>query len=229
MPLNYFQPIIERSLFGSPDKPPENVKAKEIEALQPTSLKVALLGTVTGDQKSALAVIEETDKRTQGLYRIGDSVQSAMVKMILRGKVVLRVNEKDEILTMEESAKRAKTPRDRRAPRAGPRRSGSKITLNRSDLQESLTDINKLLTQVRIRPHFKDGQPDGLAVTRIKPGSIFSRLGLRNGDVVREVNGKPIRSPDDIFSLYEDFKSGSEVSVEISRRGRQRSLSYNFK
>ncbi|MCJ7593474.1 MAG: hypothetical protein MUO52_01715, partial [Desulfobacterales bacterium] len=97
---SHYRVISERNLFGSLEKAPEPANTPQIETLEPTSLKVALLGTVAGDQKSAVAVIEETDKRKQGLFRVGDSVQNAIVKMILRGKVVLRVGEKDEILTM---------------------------------------------------------------------------------------------------------------------------------
>ncbi|MCJ7776446.1 MAG: hypothetical protein MUP08_08680, partial [Desulfobulbaceae bacterium] len=82
-PLSSFKVITERNLFGSLDKASKDVNEEEIEALEPTSLKIALLGTVTGDEQNAFAVIEETDKRKQGLYKIGDSVQNATVKTIL--------------------------------------------------------------------------------------------------------------------------------------------------
>ncbi len=198
--LSSFKVITERNLFGSLDKASEDVNKEEIEELEVTSLKIALLGTVTGNEQNAFAVIEETDKRKQGLYKIGDSVQNATVKKILREKVVLRVGTKDEILTMEESAA------SRRDKGRGPSKStarGSTITVNRKDIQSSLKDINKLMSEVRIRPHFKDGQSDGLSVSRIKGGSVFSKLGLRNGDIVQKINGEPINSPDEVLALYE--------------------------
>jgi general secretion pathway protein C len=225
-PLSSFQIISERNLFGSQDKATKNIKEEEIEALEPTSLNVALLGTVTGSKENAFAVIEETDKRKQGLYKIGDSVKNATVKTILREKVVLRVGTKDEILTMEESAAK------RRDKRQGPTKSvsrGRTITVSRKDIEKSLEDINKLMSQVRIRPHFKDGQSDGLSVSRIKGGSIFSKLGLRNGDIVQKINGQPINSPDEVLALYEKLKSGSEVSLEVTRRGKPRTMNYRFR
>ena len=173
-PLGYYRAIIDRDIFSSGEEVLQEIGGEDLDDLEPTSLNVALLGTVVGSKQYAFAVIEEVKKRKQGLYKVGDSVQGATVKRILRGKVVLRVNEKDEILTMEESATRAKTRRDRRTRRARPSRRGSTITLNRTDLQESLTDINKLLTQVRIRPHFKDGQPDTIELLGVvKEGSIL--------------------------------------------------------
>ena len=224
--LSSFQIITERNLFGSLDKASKDVNEEEIEALEPTSLKVALLGTVTGSEQNAFAVIEETDKRKQGLYKIGDSVQNATVKKILREKVVLRVGTKDEILTMEESAA---SRRDKGRGPSKPTERGSTITVSRKDIQSSLEDINKLMSQVRIRPHFKEGQSDGLSVSRIKGGSIFSKLGLRNGDIVQKINGEPINSPDEVLGLYEKLKSGSRVSLEVTRRGEPKTMNYRFR
>ena len=62
----------------------------DIESLTPTDLKLKLLGTVTGDEKEAYAVIEDTAVRRQNLYKIGDTIQNATLKMILREKVVLQ-------------------------------------------------------------------------------------------------------------------------------------------
>ena len=225
-PLDDYRLIIDRNIFGSSDRTPEEVKAEEIEALEPTSLKLALLGTVAGSPQNAVAVIEETDKRKQGLYKVGDSIQNAIIKMILRGKVVLRVENRDEILTMEEEAVRS-TEKEHLASR--PRGRGTTITVRRSDLQESLKNINKLLSQVRIRPHFRDGKPDGLSISRIKPGSIFAKLGLKNGDIVQGMNDKSIKSPDDILALYKKLKSGSRVRLEIDRKGQRETLNYKFR
>ena len=66
-PLSSFKAITDRNIFGTPKNAPEDVKKEEIEALQPTSLKIALLGTVTGNDQNDWAVIEEAGKRKQGL------------------------------------------------------------------------------------------------------------------------------------------------------------------
>jgi general secretion pathway protein C len=224
--LSEYNIIMDRNLFGSLEKGSAEIQVEELEALEPTSLKVVLLGTVTGDEESAFAVVEETDKRKQGLYRVGDSIQDAIVKRILRGKVVIRAGDKDEILTMEEaSASRT----DRRPSIEAPVDRGRTITVSRSELESSLENINELLSQVRVRPHYKDGDPDGLRVDRIKPGSIFSKLGLRNGDVVQGINGEPIEGPDDILEMYENLRSGSYMSVQLTRRNRPETLNYRFR
>jgi len=225
LPLDDYRPIMERNIFGSTDRTSEETNA-EIEALEPTSLKIALLGTVAGISQNAVAVIEETDKKKQGLYKVGDSIQNAVIKMILRGKVILRVEDRDEILTMEEEAVRS-TEKEHLASR--PRGRGTTVTVRRSDVEQSLKNINNILSQVRIRPHFRNGKPDGLALSRIKAGSIFAKLGLKNGDIVQGMNDKSIKSPDDILALYKKLKSGSRVKLEIDRKGQRETLNYSFR
>ena len=230
-PLNNFDVIVDRNLFGSSDEvssdvEPMDMEAREIEALEPTSLKISLLGTVTGSEENARAVIEETGRKTQGLYRVGDSVQNAVVKKILWGKVVLRVGDKDEILSME-------TPESVKGSRPNssvkPVQSGGIVTLARSDIQDSLKNINKLLTQARIRPHLKDGKPDGFALSYIKANSFFTKLGLKRGDIVKGINGKQINTPEDAFSFYKALESGAPLSMEISRGGKPKTINYRFK
>jgi len=235
-PLSNFQTITDRNLFGSLEKDLEVIMPEEIEDIEPTSLRVKLLGTVSGDRQNARAVIAEKRGRKQGLYKIGDSIQDAVIKTILRNKVILRVGDKDELLTMEEpsSSKETKgSPFSRQSRRDTslrlPRKSTrgvSTIVVNASDIQESLEDIDNILSDARIQPHFQDGKTNGLKLSRIKRGSIFSKLGLRNGDIIHEINNESLNSPDDIISLYGDLISGNHVSLNITRRGRQKTLKY---
>ena len=227
-PLDYYRVIIKRNIFGLEEKASQEMGEEEIEDLKPTALKLALLGTVAGDQQSAVAVIEEIEKKKQDLYRVGDSVQSAIVRKILRGKLILRVKGRDEILTIEEGAA-SRAEKEYPASKPIQKQKSSTIMLSRSDLEESIGNIHQLLSQMRIRPHFKDGKADGLAITNIKPGSIFAKLGLRNGDIVQAIDGRDIKSPDDVLEVYNKLKSGSQAALQISRRGEQRIINYKFR
>jgi len=225
-PLGYYRAIIDRDIFGSGEEVLQETGGEDFDDLEPTSLNVALLGTVVGGKQYAFAVIEEVKKRKQGLYKVGDSVQGATLKRILRGKVVLRVNDKDEILTMEEEAASRAEPEYVRSP-AGKKE--ATIQVSRSEVDESLKNVHQLLTQVRIRPHFRDGKPDGLAVSNIRPGSFFAKLGLRNGDIVQGINGRNIKSPDDVMEVYQRLKSGSRVALQVMRNGEERIINYQFR
>ena len=235
-PRQNFSTITERNLFGSVEKSAEEKTEDDLKDVDPTSLNLILLGTVSSDQQSAArAIIEEAGKNKQDLYKVGDSIENAVIDKILRKDVVLKVGDKYEKLTMKEPSSQDEPlagQRGRRQPLRSSRRTTgqqSTITVNREDIQASLKDINQLLTQVRIQPHFKDGNANGLAISRIKRGSIFSKLGMRNGDIIQQIDGNSLSSPEDIFGLYEKLRSGSQASLQISRRGRPKTLNYRFK
>jgi general secretion pathway protein C len=84
------------------------------------------------------------------------------------------------------------------------------------------------MTQVRVRPYFRRGKPEGLIVSQIQANSVFAKLGLMNGDVIASVNGKQMSSPEEAFQFYNSLKSGGEVSIEITRRGQKKMLTYDI-
>lgn len=224
--LDYFNAVVERNLFSSGEEVTQEIKEEEIENLEPTSLKIALLGTVVGSEQDSFAIIEEKGRKKQDLYKVGDSVQSAVVKRILRGKVILTVQGRDKILTIEEEAA---SRRKNEVARPEPIRQGERIAVKRSEVEKSLKNVHQLLSQARVRPHFSEGKPDGLAITHIKRGSIFEKLGLKNGDIVKGLDGKEIKSPDDVLQMYEKLTVGSEVAIEIERDEEEQIINYTFR
>ena len=80
-----------------------------------------------------------------------------------------------------------------------------------------------------IRPHFSDGKASGLVLTRIRAGSIFFRLGLKNGDIIYGLNGRPVRARDHFLAFHENLKPGSRISLEIERKGRRKRISYDVR
>lgn len=236
-PLADYNPIIQRNLFKTQAEAvpvaEEETETVDIDNLKQTDLSLKLWGTVSGDRPSAYAVIEDTKARKQNLYREGDAIQDATVKMILREKVILTRNGEDEVLEMEKRlASASRGPAPRPSPRSASSRSGAgedqQIRLERSTIESAVNNVNNLMRQAKIRPHFKDGKPDGLTLTRVRPNSIFTKLGLRSGDIITGVDGQDIQSVDDALRFYHSLKSGSNVKVQIRRRGQEQNIDYQI-
>lgn len=223
-PLTAYDPIIERNLFNTKSGAERLPEPVVVENLQPTSLKLKLLGTVTGDNDKAFAVIQNLQQRQQQLYRIGDTIQNATLKMILREKIILRVNGKDEILEID----KAQTKKTRRLSSKSATTDSRNITVKRSRVKSAVKNINKLMQQARVRPHFTNGKADGLSLTGIKPNSIFHDMGLKSGDIITSVNGKTIESVEDVLTFYKSLQTSESVSLKLKRRGRLKTIDYNI-
>lgn len=99
-----FQVIVRRNIFQARldlEKKKDKEEEKP-EELAETSLKLALVGTVTGSDRDARAIIVDEKKKRQDIYQIGDVVQGALIKKVERGRVVLEVNGRDEVLLIKE-------------------------------------------------------------------------------------------------------------------------------
>lgn len=82
---------------------------------------------------------------------------------------------------------------------------------------------------VRIVPYFEGGVSKGFKLYSIKPGSLLSKIGLMNGDVISKVNGYDINSPEKALQVYGLLKSEKNVSVDLTRNGQARSISYSIR
>jgi general secretion pathway protein C len=232
-PLTHYSEVAERNLFNVADDQAKIQESVNLESLEQTDLKLKLWGTVTGDAKGAYAVIEDMQSRTQNLYRKEDAIQGAVVKMILREKIVLRVGAKDEVLEMEKGqtgtiAAQSDAPEGRQASIVGGPLERT-VSLERSQIEDAMGNINELMQQVKIMPHFTEGQPDGFSLTGIRPSSIFRKMGLRNGDIITGVNGQKIQTMEDAMGFYKQLSASDSLSVQMKRRGRENTLNYQIK
>jgi len=229
-PLSQYKTILQRNIFHSSTKRVAAAEKNILENIKPTERNLKLWGTVVGnDPASAYAIIEESGsnsrRQKQSLYKRGDIVQGAEIKKILREKVILSANGDDEILRIAKPQSSGRIQRTRSTynqqqnPPIRQRR-----TLRSSQIQKALSNINNIMSQANIRPH-----SEGFQITRIRPASIFRRLGLRNGDIITAVDDRPIRSVNDAMEIVQDLSARGETSISLKRRGRKRIIDYRIR
>ena len=236
-PFDSYQAIVNRDLFATIAKkaPKSPEPAVNLEKLEQTRLNLKLWGTVAADNRKAgiaRAVIEAPKRHRQGLYQVGDTIQEAKVLEIFRSGVVLDVNGKKEKLTLAERkdgqgprrlTSRHSPPKTTARPRSGP---AKRISLNRSQVDNALENLNQLMSEVKIRPYFKEGQASGFIVSNIARDSVVRDMGLKTGDIVTGINGREIKTADDAMAFYEKLRSGETLSIELKRRGRPEVIEY---
>ena len=60
-------------------------------------------------------------------------------------------------------------------------------------------------------------KPGGVVVTQVESGSPADEAGIQNGDVIREVNRKPVKNADDFLQKIEKIKGQENVLLFIQR------------
>jgi len=190
-----------------------------------TDLKLVLHGTVVAeDPVYSFAVIrEEIQGGKQKLLQEGNQIQGATIKAIRWREVLLERAGKEEVLIMashlQRSSDKQQTPVPPSLPSSGPaRRTGSDtFVVDRAEAQNMISNINEFMTELRIRPYFVNGAPAGYLVSDIRQGSVIESLGIRNGDIIKSVNGMPITRPEQAFAAYQQLQEESELTLELQR------------
>lgn len=104
----------------------------------------------------------------------------------------------------------------------------NKYEISRAKLDATLADMNHLATEARIVPSFKNGQADGFKLFSIQPGSVYSAIGVENGDVIERINGFDINSPEKALEAYSRLKDSSNFDIQVERRGQPVTMSYSI-
>ncbi|WP_404325613.1 DegQ family serine endoprotease [Aerophototrophica crusticola] len=68
-------------------------------------------------------------------------------------------------------------------------------------------------------------RPAGVLVNQVKPGGPAAQAGLRVGDVVTAVNGRPVDDPDSLRYRVATLPIGGTASLTVLRQGREQQLS----
>lgn len=241
-PYAAYQAITRRDLFQTPPKELPTRVDIDLTALKPTELKLKLWGTITGEDGLTRAVIEDQTTREQAFFRAGEEVASAKIKMILREKVVLSVNGKDEILEIEQPTGRGgpglatravpSSPAANRlatAPPVAPSPAEPRsIRMKLSRLGPISDDPQDWAKEAAAEPYLSEEGETGLMMNRITPSSPLRRLGIRNGDVIVSINDQPVTALGDIFETLMSIAEGETLRLNVKRRGRERQIDFQF-
>ena len=228
-PADYYALIPQRNLFGSTDKAAADKKPETAKPEGTLDLSTLLVvkGTVAGTGKDGFAVIEEKAKNKQSLYKVGNVVAGAKLIKITRNAVTFQIDNKERVLMMMETQVAPLLP-PRPVQQTAPSRSEPTV-INRNDVDASLKDMGALMSQAQIRPYYTAGAPDGFMITNIRPGSLYEKVGLTEGDIIQGAGDRRLLTTDDWTFLYNSMKTGSSLTLKIKRGGAEENLSYVFR
>ncbi len=207
-----------------------------------SSLRASLVGTIVADRPEwSMAMITDQAAAETGVYRVDDRLmEEATVVAILTQRVIINRGGVKEYLELQEDAPaKVKTPTSHRSTARASKKSsdigkGIKKTgedtwsIERGEIEKTLSNLNSIAMQARIVPSFKNGEANGFKLFAIRPGSLYSKIGIQNGDIIHKINGFSMSSPDKALEVYQKLKNARSIEVELTRRGQNKSLQYNI-
>ena len=249
---SYYDSILKTNLFGAGGyagqmETTDLPGVLEGEITPKTSLKLELLGTFILKSRThpssnrSIAVIKNMENLKIKGYSEGqwvDLVASEKVEVVKIDdcEVTIRRAEGPELITCGNELKSvfSKSPA---SPSSGRNKTSvkskkssasgvSKVSdgvyqIERRMFDELLAEPGSLITEAKIVP-----RDDGIKIFGVKSRSVFYKMGLRNGDVVHQINEVALNDVQSALSLFTDLKGQSEFTVDFTRRGKRKSNRY---
>ncbi|HUM09326.1 MAG TPA: type II secretion system protein GspC [Myxococcaceae bacterium] len=206
-----------------------------------TSLRVKLLGTLLSTAPGwSIGSILDLGNQKSSTVMVGDRVQNAEVLSILRDRVIIANNGRREFIGAEPGDGAPPPPpiattRPVAEPAGGAYGAGIKALddnnyeVPRGEVDKALANLNDLAMQARIVPAFKDGQAEGFKLFSIRPDSLYSKIGIVNGDVIKRINGFEMNSPEKALEVYTKLKDANRIDIELDRNGSTLRKTYNVR
>lgn len=187
------------------------------------------------------------------LYREGMRVEDWQVRSIEPHRVLMQPTSGSlcQIAMFSEAVVAASTPtppsrpdtsqatvRVNPSPRAGAgpsaaeldsnitRVSDTQFRVNRSMLNGVLEDQGALMRAARVIPHQENGRTVGVKLYGIRRNSLLGRLGIQNGDMLRQINGFNMSEPDEALRAYTRLRNSENLTVSLVRRGQPVNIEY---
>jgi general secretion pathway protein C len=231
--IEAYASILARNIFNlHPPVVVPGTSAAEAKIVIP----IRLLGTVAGEEEAyAYAIIEDPYQKVQRIFKLEDTVAPGVQLIeIGRNKItILRDGVREEIEPAGDSGGFSRAPGLPSGPLQPPGLAApegpSAGVIDKREMEAATQDVNRLMTQARLVPNFSGGVADGFRIFSIVPGSLYERAGLRNGDILQNINGIELKDPEKALQIYQLLKDNDRFTMVLVRAGQKMTLNYEVR
>jgi general secretion pathway protein C len=219
------QTVVSAHLFGVAVADPST---QDPENAPQSSANLLLAGTIaTQNPKRGVAIISDAGSPSK-VYSVGERIGGASLHSVYLDHVILDRGGALETLLLPRqvppSAGRAVSAL--RRPAGDPRTAAAVDNIRRMVQQDP-----SILDQVMRTVASYDNAAGKLRGFRAYPGrnrAIFSKLGLKSGDLVTAINGTPLDDPQRSQDVFNTIQTSDHVTVTVERGGQKQDITLNI-
>ncbi|OYY91398.1 MAG: type II secretory protein PulC [Sphingomonas sp. 28-66-16] len=177
-----------------------------------TPLQLVLYGIRLDGASGRGSAIIATPDGMQKNYAVGEEIMPGVtLKQVAFDHVTLGRGGADEDLFIDQSG--GATP----AQSASAPAADTSMSLAPGAGAGQAITLQQLKAEIGFIPRIDNGRITGLVVRPQGSGSVFSRVGLKEGDIVTQIGGRPVTGQGDIDGLAAQFANGGNISLTVER------------
>ncbi len=174
-----------------------------------------------GSQGFAVVALKSSPNKTS-IVSVGDNFSGYVLKIILSSSVVFTKNNQEYILEMNEMSVPSSSLITEVVDSAEP------TDVSRKDIKFYSDNPKQIWRDIEIS-EVKNGEKiKGFKVGRINEKSKMYELGLKQGDLILEVNNVKLKSYKDALDVYKEIDKLQTIQIVILRNNTQMELVYEI-
>ena len=193
----------------------------------------SLIGTVAGRRELSYAIFADKTGKQQ-IFRAGEEVFGlGILDKVEKDRVLIDSHGRKteiplkDIVTVKEIKKGY--PAVRPGGSFGIKTGPSSYVVDQKKVLEAINKPDRLMTDARFVPNIVGGVQQGFVLREVRPGGIYSSLGLHNGDVLLRINQFSISNPEAALQAFNALKGIDRAQLDIIRQGEKMTLTYQIR
>ena len=172
-----------------------------------TALQLTLFGTRIDEAMGGGSAIIAGPDGVQQSVAVGAEIQPGVrLKSVAFDHVTIERGGSDEDLFLDQSGAVAPV-----TPGAAPAAAAAGAT------PAAGVQVAQLRQDIGFIPRIDGGRLSGLTVRSQGTGAAFRAAGLKDGDVITSLGGRPVTGPGDLDRIGKDFAGGGNVPITVER------------
>ncbi|MCM0605386.1 MAG: hypothetical protein KA715_04790 [Xanthomonadaceae bacterium] len=191
-------------------------------------LPLTLVGTaILTDSKRSIGTVE--DRGSQLIYplRINDEVTGKLRVTNVEARRLVFVNLSNNRLEYIElpedqmhsnpiiTASSSKKPFSPTSTGGIKKISETQFNVSRAEIDKAMSNFGVVLTQALAKPNFENGVQNGFKITQIVPGSVYDKIGLKDGEVILGLNNESVNDPAKAFQMLNELKTSNHLEIKV--------------
>ena len=241
--------VLKRNIFNATGEVPDQKELADNTAQEQAlagkcnkpTLKLKVVGTIYLGGDNSIVSVREASYSQADTYRVGDELigyEGVRIVAIEREQVVIDNGGSRECYKIKKPANIAsrtagyqprKRPAQAQTSDGGSR--GGAVVLDSAWVEAQLgPGFSQVLKSARLIPNKTDDEGiNGFKIFAIRKGTLFNKIGLRNGDIIQKVNDTSLEQAEQGFALYQTFQEDQEIVFNIMRKNKPQTISVVIK
>lgn len=219
------QSIASNHMFGEADAANEAIVPMAVadDNLSDTRLtNLILKGTIASAMPEFSVAVIADNNADQKVYAIGDPIASGTtLHAIYAERVVLNENGALTNLKLPSEFPAARAAQSRRTTNTRRQAAQSNAASIQNVVAENLTSLTDV---IRPTPYLVNGEQAGYRVYPGRNRAQFASLGLRPGDLIKDIDGQALTDPTQAMQIFQSLGTAEQVTVTVERNGQSQSI-----